>query len=128
MTKLELKNLIKECYKEVIKEGKQHSQYPKPSLADPLSPEGPDNPMISSDEKIKMRLQQTLDALDVRKNYKEFMDTLMLNPHYRSQLNALRAKFGDEPLPEEPMDEPMPTPEEPMMSDDDDVEDNDKMR
>lgn len=123
MTKSELKNLIKECYKEVIKEGKQHSQYPKPGLVDPLSPESPENPMISSDEKIKMRLQQTLDALEVRKNWREFMDTLMMNPHYRAKLDILRAKHGDDPLPEEPAEEPSVEPvsaEEPMSDEDED--------
>lgn len=133
MTKFELKELIKECYKEVIKEGKTHSQYPKPGLADPLSPEGPDNPMLSADQKAKMRLQQTLDAAETRRAWTQFKMDLINDPKYLNDLNALRAKHGDLPLdfsgemPEELESIPEPSVEKPESQmtepEDDEVDD-----
>ena len=54
MTKFELKSIISECIQEIV----QENQYPQPRLLDPSQPEGPDNPMLTSDDIINIRLQK----------------------------------------------------------------------
>jgi hypothetical protein len=82
MTKNELKSIIGECVQEIITE----MQYPKagPEIRD--EPVGPDNPMVSSDEKIKRRLE----AAKIYSQLKKFLDSIHAEPSVIKQLNDLR--------------------------------------
>jgi hypothetical protein len=86
MNKSELKKLIKEAIKEM--------QYPKPGLQHPDEPEGPDNPYLTSDEKIVKRLQAKREYINFLKKFKEIMN----EPKMIADLEASRKDYYGSPL------------------------------
>jgi hypothetical protein len=90
MTKKELRVLIKECVSELIKE----NQYPKAGLEWPDEPEGEDNKMMSSDDKINKRLASWRDYDALVKFGKAIHD----EPSFQAALKKVQQRNGDLPL------------------------------
>ncbi len=81
MTKNELKNLIKECYTEVIAENELPTTGPE-YRNEPVSNE---NPVLSSDEKIK----KTLEAWKAWGEKMKFLKDIRNEPEMVKKLDAL---------------------------------------
>ena len=85
MKKTELKDLIKECYKEVIAE----MEYPKakPEFAD--EPVGPDNRILSSDEIVARRLEGAKLSLALKK----ILQDIHAEPNVIAAIDAIQKKW-----------------------------------